>query len=501
MPNSSVGDVGDRDRVADLLRERRVDTVMHFAARTIVPESVADPLRYYGNNTCATRNLLACCAQAGVRHIVFSSTAAVYGIPEGRRAPPKTARPQPINPYGTSKLMSEWMLRDLAAAGGPCYVALRYFNVAGSDPARTHRPVHAQCHAADEGRVRSCGRQAPARMHFRQRLPDAGRHRRARLHSRRRSGTRACGCARLFAPRRRIGDAQLRLRPRLFGARSDRRGRAAPTVRVCACVERPRRAGDPPVLVADAQRIREVLGWQPRCDDLDLIAHTSLAWERKLADARAARRGMRKVSVLIPTYNCSARLVCALQSIAAQRYALEHVEALVIDDGSTDDTAERVAAFAAQSPLCVRYVRQVNAGPAAARNHGLRLARGEAIAFLDADDAWHPEKLRKQSPLLGGRIGLVYCGVAFVDAQGDALQNYVRRIEMHRGDFLLPLFCDFFLLTSAVVLSRAVVDVCGEFNEQLAVGEDYEISCAWRAASRRTASTRNCWCAACARTV
>jgi glycosyltransferase involved in cell wall biosynthesis len=183
---------------------------------------------------------------------------------------------------------------------------------------------------------------------------------------------------------------------------------------------------------------------------------------------------MHKVSVIIPTYNCSARLVCALRSIAAQHYAPQQIEALVIDDGSTDDTAERLAAFAAQSPLCVRYIRQVNAGPAAARNHGLRLARGEAIAFLDADDAWHPEKLHKQLPLLSGRIGLVYCGVAFVDAQGDALQNYVRRIEMHRGDILLALFCDFFLLTSAVVLSRAVVDVCGEFNEQLAVGEDYE---------------------------
>jgi glycosyltransferase involved in cell wall biosynthesis len=183
---------------------------------------------------------------------------------------------------------------------------------------------------------------------------------------------------------------------------------------------------------------------------------------------------MHKVSVVIPTYNCSARLVGALQSVAAQRYALQHVEVLVIDDGSSDDTAERVATFTTQSPLCVRYVRQANAGPAAARNHGLRLARGDAIAFLDADDAWHPEKLHKQLPLLDGRVGLVYSGVAFVDAQGHALRDYVRRIAMHRGDILLALFCDFFLLTSAVVLSRAAVDACGEFNEKLAVGEDYE---------------------------
>src|SRR6185503_17413535 len=100
-----VGNVGDAPFVARLLRTRRIDTVMHFAARTIVPESVADPLRYYGNNTCATRNLLECCRDGGVRQIVFSSTAAVYGIPEGGRAS-ETTPTAPINPYGSSKLMS-----------------------------------------------------------------------------------------------------------------------------------------------------------------------------------------------------------------------------------------------------------------------------------------------------------------------------------------------------------------------------------------------------------
>ncbi|MBS0433173.1 MAG: UDP-glucose 4-epimerase GalE, partial [Proteobacteria bacterium] len=128
-----VGNVGEHSLVARVLREHRIDTVMHFAARTIVPESVADPLRYYGNNTCATRNLLACCNEAGVAQAVFSSTAAVYGIPQGGVADENTPT-APINPYGSSKLMSEWMLRDLAAAGGPRYVALRYFNVAGCDP-------------------------------------------------------------------------------------------------------------------------------------------------------------------------------------------------------------------------------------------------------------------------------------------------------------------------------------------------------------------------------
>src|SRR5450755_4120492 len=128
-----VGEVGDRQLLERVLREHDVDTVMHFAANTIVPESVRDPLKYYGNNTCATRSLLEACMQHGVRQLVFSSTAAVYGVPPGGIATEDMAL-VPINPYGTSKLMSEWILRDLAAVSDFRYVSLRYFNVAGSDP-------------------------------------------------------------------------------------------------------------------------------------------------------------------------------------------------------------------------------------------------------------------------------------------------------------------------------------------------------------------------------
>jgi len=127
-----VGNVGDRALVDRVLSEHRVDTIIHFAAHTIVPESVSNPLKYYGNNTCATRSLLDAASQAGVKHFVFSSTAAVYGVPSSGQASEETST-APINPYGTSKLMSEWMLRDLCAATPMRYVALRYFNVAGSD--------------------------------------------------------------------------------------------------------------------------------------------------------------------------------------------------------------------------------------------------------------------------------------------------------------------------------------------------------------------------------
>jgi len=183
---------------------------------------------------------------------------------------------------------------------------------------------------------------------------------------------------------------------------------------------------------------------------------------------------MRTVSVVVPTYNCAERLTRALDSVVAQTYPHDKLELVVVDDGSTDDTAEQVQAFKRRAQLEVRHVRQQNAGPAAARNHGLRLARGDAIAFLDADDRWLPEKLERQLPLLRCSVALVYCGNFFVDAHGRRLTRYVREVPMHRGDILLALFCNFFLLTSAVLLTRAAVMATGGFNERLPVGEDYE---------------------------
>ncbi|MGI9237658.1 MAG: NAD-dependent epimerase/dehydratase family protein, partial [Woeseiaceae bacterium] len=131
-----IGDTGNAALLEDIFTTNDIDTVMHFAAHTIVPESVANPLKYYRNNTASSRTLLEAAANNGVKNIVFSSTAAVYGIPEGGKAS-EDSPTIPINPYGTSKLMTEWMLRDLAAAGGPKYVALRYFNVAGCEPTGT----------------------------------------------------------------------------------------------------------------------------------------------------------------------------------------------------------------------------------------------------------------------------------------------------------------------------------------------------------------------------
>src|SRR5574337_1278306 len=128
-----VGDFGDEALVRDLLKSRKIESIIHFASKIVVPESVADPLAYYQNNTASARSLLACAVEAGVKHFIFSSTAAVYGEPEHNPVTEDESL-KPVSPYGRSKLMVEWMLEDVSRAHDLRYVALRYFNVAGADP-------------------------------------------------------------------------------------------------------------------------------------------------------------------------------------------------------------------------------------------------------------------------------------------------------------------------------------------------------------------------------
>ena len=278
-----VGDTGDRELVARVLAEHDVDTVMHFAARTIVPESVADPLRYYANNTCASRNLLACCAAAGVAHFVFSSTAAVYGMPASGRAS-EDSPTNPINPYGTSKLMTEWMLRDVAEATTLRHVALRYFNVAGSDIEGRigQRTPNATLLVKVAAEAAVGARREVAIFGTDYDTPDgtgvrdyihvddlASAHLDALAYLRRGGSPRVLnvGYGHGYSVRE-VLDTVARVN-----------GAPLPVV------EKPRRAGDPPSLVADARRVREVLGWKPRCDDLELIARSALQWERKMRAA------------------------------------------------------------------------------------------------------------------------------------------------------------------------------------------------------------------------
>jgi UDP-glucose 4-epimerase len=275
-----VGNVGDRALVDRLLAEHRVDTIIHFAAHTIVPESVSNPLKYYGNNTCATRSLLEAASQAGVRHFVFSSTAAVYGIPASGQASEESAT-APINAYGTSKLMSEWMLRDLCAATPMRHVVLRYFNVAGCD---TQGRIGQSTRAATLLVKVACEVAVGKRPHlsvFGTDFPTPdGTGVRDYIHvedlatahvnalSYLRDGGKSlvanCGYGHGYSVREVVSSVE-----KIAGIK-------------LAVREEPRRAGDPPALIAKADKVREVLGWSPRLDDLDTIVRSALEWERRL---------------------------------------------------------------------------------------------------------------------------------------------------------------------------------------------------------------------------
>ncbi len=277
-----TGDVGDMERVSRVLTENAVDTVMHFAARTIVPESVEDPLRYYNNNTMQTRNLIQSCVDCGVEQLVFSSTAAVYGMPPDGIASEDTPT-VPINPYGTSKLMSEWMLRDVGATGKLRSVVLRYFNVAGCDPqgrigqntpkATLLIKVLAELAMGKRQEVKLFGTDYPTRdgtcirdyIHVED-LADAHLRALDYLRDGGQSETMNCGYGRGFTVREVIAAVEQSLGTQLN------------------ITEVARRPGDPPELIARADRVRQVLGWTPKYDDLKTIVDSALAWEKKLAE-------------------------------------------------------------------------------------------------------------------------------------------------------------------------------------------------------------------------
>lgn len=275
-----VGDTGDAGLVSRLLKEHDVDTVMHFAAHIVVPESVANPLKYYRNNTSSTRTLLECCVEAGVRNFIFSSTAAVYGIPSGGVAAEDTPT-VPINPYGWSKLMSEQVLRDVSAVTPLRHVALRYFNVAGADPGgRIGQSTPEATHLLKVACEHVVGKREQVPIFGTDYdTPDgtgvrdyihvedlAAAHVKALDYLRAGGGstTLNCGYGRGFSVRE-VLDCVARL--------------AGKSLRV---VEGPRRAGDSPRLIARADRIQTALNWQPRHADLEEIVSTALKWERRL---------------------------------------------------------------------------------------------------------------------------------------------------------------------------------------------------------------------------
>ena len=279
------GDIGDSRLLDRIIASERIEAIMHFAGSIIVPESVVDPLKYYDNNSGRTRGLIEAAVRGDVRHFVFSSTAAVYGMPPV--VPIAEASPtQPINPYGSSKLVTEWMLRDTAAAHGLTYAALRYFNVAGADPAgragqstigATHLIKVVAEHLTgkrDEVAIfgtdyaTADGTAVRDYIHVSD-LADAHVLALERLVRGGESLPANCGYGRGFSVREVI-DAAARVSGRRIVTR-----------------EAPRRAGDPPELVADCARIKAELGWSPRLADLDTIVRHAIAWEERLGNREA----------------------------------------------------------------------------------------------------------------------------------------------------------------------------------------------------------------------
>lgn len=285
--NFVVGDIADTPLLERAIRQFDVNAIIHFAGSIVVPESVADPLGYYLNNTVKSRSLLDVAVSMGIRHFIFSSTAAVYGLPEMSPVP-ETAQLRPISPYGSSKLMTEVMLADVARAHDLAYVALRYFNVAGADPdgrsgQSTPRATHlikAACEAAlgKRSHMEVFGTDYPTPdgtcirdyIHVKD-LISAHLAALAYLRNRERSDVFNCGYSGGFSVLEVI-DTVKRMSNADFEVRLS-----------------PRRTGDPAAVVAASDKIRAALGWRPSYDNLDSIVSSALAWERRLESRKVVR--------------------------------------------------------------------------------------------------------------------------------------------------------------------------------------------------------------------
>ena len=279
------GDIGDQALVGRLIEEHGIKAAIHFAGSIVVPESVSDPLKYYENNTVRSRSLIESAVKGGVRHFIFSSTAATYGIPD--RVPiSEDQRTQPINPYGWSKLMTERMLQDVAAAHPLNFCALRYFNVAGADPeGRSGQSTAGATHLIKVAVEAAIGKRSHVSVYGTDYDTPDGTGIRDYIH------VSDLAAAHVDALEKLIAD------PEASHILNCGYGRGFSVLEVLDAVDRVtnmrierriegRRPGDPDALVADNARILATLPWRPRLDDLDVIVDHALAWERKLAERR-----------------------------------------------------------------------------------------------------------------------------------------------------------------------------------------------------------------------
>ncbi len=279
------GDIEDADLLARIFAEQRIGAVMHFAGSIIVPESVENPLKYYHNNTAKSRALIAAAVAGGVKHFIFSSTAATYGVPEV--SPVSEDSPKlPINPYGMSKLMTEIMLGDVARAHPLNFCALRYFNVAGADPrARTGQSTAGATHLIKVAVEAALGKREKVEVFGTDFDTPDGTGVRDYIHVSDLANAHVLALAALIE------------QPERSLTMNCGYGRGYSVLEVLDAVDRvtnqtinrvmsPRRAGDPDSLISDNRRIKATLPWQPQYADLDTIVTHALQWERKLSEIR-----------------------------------------------------------------------------------------------------------------------------------------------------------------------------------------------------------------------
>lgn len=274
-------ELADHATLEATFQKYRFKTVLHFAAAIVAPESVSLPLKYYGNNTRNTLGLLETCVRHGVERFIFSSTAAVYGFPEGGSASEETLL-APINPYGTSKLMSEWMLRDTAAAHGLKYVALRYFNVAGADPqARIGQRTPEATHLIKIACQTALGQRQQAAIYGTDYPTPDGTGIRDYIHIEDLAAAHLAALGYLDK-----GGESTAINVG-YGKGGSVREVLAMVKQVSGVdfkvVEEGRRPGDPACLIAQAEKIKQLTDWRPRFDSLQTIVEDAWRWESKLA--------------------------------------------------------------------------------------------------------------------------------------------------------------------------------------------------------------------------
>jgi UDP-glucose 4-epimerase len=278
------GDIADGNLVARIIAEQQIGAILHFAGSVVVPESVSDPLKYYHNNTARSRSLIEAAVTGGVKHFIFSSTAATYGTPDVSGPIAEDTPQVPINPYGTSKLMTEMMLRDVAFAHDFNYCALRYFNVAGADPqGRTGQSTAGATHLIKVAVEAALGKRESVAVFGTDFDTPDGTGVRDYIHVSDLAHAHVLALEALIA------------RPDQSHVLNCGYGHGYSVMEVLDAVDRvtnrriervlsPRRAGDPASLTADSRAIRARFGWQPAHDDLDTIVTHALAWERKLGE-------------------------------------------------------------------------------------------------------------------------------------------------------------------------------------------------------------------------